>query len=650
MRAFTIIVAFLILGIPRVHSQVSKRESSAEGRSSPDHFLALLDSARSNKSSNIDKSIDFIARALEGLDDRGNEKERALALTNLGEIYQYHQQYDLAISNYRDAQSLNKTTKTALLLGESLLQIRSYKEAETILQPLIRVDGMVPYQRIQLYENLGDIFTGLGDAPQAVAYYEEGLIIARKNRIAPKVPDLNSKIADVYASDNRSQEAEAYYGFSLDQAAAQTPKRAVRENEKVADFYNREGRYEDEIKLRKKSLSTLGDIQVPAAESAGLSRVEDSISAQQINYKIANAYVEQDKNDEAIPYLVESIRKANDDDDLEVKKDATRKLSEVYSEKGDFSRALESYQQYVAVVDTLYQRKENEIAQAARFNREIASKQNRISSLERDRQLSQSKFELAITQQQLSEETNRRQKWVIYSLILLILLTALAAFFFYRSNRQQKLANNLLALKSLRSQMNPHFIFNALNSVNSYIAKNDERSANRYLSDFSALMRSVLENSEEDFIPLSKEIELIKIYLKLEKARFPDKFDYTVEIDPGVELNQFEIPPMLLQPYVENAVWHGLRYKEDKGQLTVRVSKENDHLQLIIADDGIGRKQSAKLKTRHQSDQKSTGMNNIKDRLEILNKMGKHEIGVEVSDMEKDGTGTHVLVTLRNKR
>jgi len=508
---------------------------------------------------------------------------------------------------------------------------------------------MVPYQRIQLYESLGDVYTGLGDAPQAVAYYEEGLIIARKNRIAPKIPDLNSKIADVYAKDNRSQEAEAYYGYSLDQAAAQTPKRAVRENEKVADFYNREGRYEDEIKLRKKSLSTLGDIPVPAAESAGVSQVEDSITAQQINYKIANAYVEQDKNDEAIPYLVESIRKAENDDDLEVKKDATRKLSEVYSEKGDFSRALESYQQYVAVVDTLYQRKEREIAQAARFNREIASKQNRISSLEQDRQLSQSKFELAITQQQLSEETNRRQKWVIYSLILLILLTGLAAFFFYRSNRQQKLANNLLALKSLRSQMNPHFIFNALNSVNSYIAKNDERSANRYLSDFSALMRSVLENSEEDFIPLSKEVELIKLYLKLEQARFPDKFDYTLEIDPGVDLSKFEIPPMLLQPYVENAVWHGLRYKEEKGQLTVRVEKESDHLQLIIEDNGIGRKQSAKLKTRHQSDQKSTAMNNIRDRIEILNKMGQYRYEIRVTDLEKDGTGTRVMVSLRNK-
>jgi tetratricopeptide (TPR) repeat protein len=649
MRVYIIVLALLILGIAESSSQVGKRESSAEGRAVAPNFHNLLDSAQTYKKSNIDKSIDFIATALESLAERGNEKERAIALTKLGEIYQYHQQYDLAISNYRDAQFLNKTTQTALLLGESLIQTRSFEEALTELKPLIEVNGMVPYQRIQLYEYLGDLYTGLGNARQAITYYEEGLKIAQKNRIEPKVPDLNSKIADVYAQANRSQEAEAYYKHSLEQAASQTPKRAVRENEKVADFYNSENRYEDEIKFRKKSLSELREIQIPASKSQGVSAVEDSITAQQINYKIANAYVELNQYDAAIPYLVESIKEADDEDDLEIKKDATRKLSEVYSEKGDFTRALETYQQYVAVVDTLYKRKEGEIAQAARFNREIATKQNRISGLEQDRQLSQSKFELALTQQQLAMETNRRQKWVIYSLILLILLTALAAFFFYRSNRQQKLANNLLALKSLRSQMNPHFIFNALNSVNSYIATSDERSANRYLSDFSTLMRAVLENSEEDFIPLSREMELIQLYLKLEQARFPDKFDYKVETDPAVKLNNYQIPPMLLQPFVENAVWHGLRYKEEKGKLEVRVTAGQNCLYVTIEDNGIGRKQSAKLKTRHQSDQKSTGMKNIDDRIAILNKMGARKIAVEVADLKDDGSGTRVLVTLYNK-
>ena len=374
----------------------------------------------------------------------------------------------------------------------------------------------------------------------------------------------------------------------------------------------------------------------------------DSITSQRINYKIANAYISQDKFNEAIPYLEKSIVEADSEDDLIVQKDATRKLSEVFEYKGDFAKAYTTYQNYVALVDTLYIRKEQEISRATRLNREITTKQNRISSLEQERQLSQSKYSLALTEQQLFEENNKRQKWIIYSLLLGMVLFALAAFFYYRSNRQQKLANNLLALKSLRSQMNPHFIFNALNSVNNYIAKSDERNANRFLSDFSVLMRTVLENSEEDFIPLSKELELLELYVKLEHSRFPDKFDYEVNIAEDIDVNSFDIPPMLLQPYIENAIWHGLRYKEEKGFLKINVNQLTPTLlQIEILDNGIGRKKSAALKTENQKKQKSKGMGNIRKRIAILNDMYKNKVAVSISDLQEDETGTKVVLKLK---
>ena len=227
-------------------------------------------------------------------------------------------------------------------------------------------------------------------------------------------------------------------------------------------------------------------------------------------------------------------------------------------------------------------------------------------------------------------------------------LLALTAFFFYRSNNQQKLANNLLALKSLRSQMNPHFIFNALNSVNTYIAKNDERNANRFLSEFSVLMRTVLENSEEDFISLSKELELLKLYIKLEHSRFSDKFDYEVNIDQKVNVDDFQIPPMLLQPYIENAIWHGLRYREEKGFLKINVRSLSENLLLVeVLDNGIGRKKSKELKTKNQMKQRSKGMGNIKKRVAILNDMYKNKVDVSISDLYEDETGTKVTLKLK---
>ncbi len=636
-----------ILVETNIKNNIGLSRSSSQAERPTSLYYRYIDSANYYKKSNIRKSIDFITQSLAQLGMGSNKEQLAIAYSTLGEVYQYHKQYDLAISSYKDALLANQTLKTSLLLGKTYVLNKEYGEAEKLLSPMEKITKMVPFQRVELYETLGDAYVGLGDVDKAVAFYGEGLKIADKNQIAPKTIDLNSKIATAYAKGNRLQEANAYFNNSLELSSGQAPQRAVQEKEKVADFYNKKNQFGQEIQLRKKSLEDLK--KIPRSEVAdGLSIENDSISAQRINYKIANAYIAQDKYDEAIPYLEESIKDADVDDDLLVRKDATRKLSEVYKYKGDYTKALETYQEYVAVVDTLYVRKEQEIARAARFNRELAAKQSRISGLEQERELTQSKYSLALTEQQLVAESIKRQNWIIYSLIFGMLLMGLAVYFFYRSNKQQKLANNLLALKSLRSQMNPHFIFNALNSVNNFIAKSDERSANRYLSDFSTLMRAVLENSDEDFIPLSKELELLELYTKLEHSRFSDKFDYAIIVDEDIDIDAFQIPPMLLQPYIENAIWHGLRYREDKGFLKIELKqKDKFALEISITDNGIGRKNSAALKTQNQKKQKSKGMGNIKKRIEILNDMYKDKVDVFISDLETNGTGTKVLFTIK---
>jgi len=163
-------------------------------------------------------------------------------------------------------------------------------------------------------------------------------------------------------------------------------------------------------------------------------------------------------------------------------------------------------------------------------------------------------------------------------------------------------------------------------------------------------MRSVLENSEEDFIPLAKELELLELYVKLEHSRFSDKFDYNIEVDNKIDIDAFQIPPMLLQPYIENAIWHGLRYKEEKGFLKIKVRQvTNDMLEICIEDNGIGRKKSAELKTTNQRKQKSKGMGNIKKRIQILNDMYKNRVDVSISDLNTDQTGTRVSLKLKKQ-
>lgn len=596
-------------------------------------FKSLIDSAQTYLKKDAKKSIQFITDALL---ESSSSRENGEAYEMLGDVNMYWEQFDLAVSNfkislqnYSNSDVNLKLAKAFLLNGETQNSLNVYNS--------ISIKNLSNYQKIELYEGLGDVYKQNKNFSQAIVEYNKGLDISVESLIKSKQVDLNSKIAETYGEDGQLEAAESYYDNSLNLASQENKTRSVKEKVKVADFQNKTESYSDEIVLRKEVLEDIGDVELDSVLGN-----ESDLTLQKQNYKIGNAYFLQRNYSEAIPYLEKSIEEADNQEDLIVKKDATRKLSELYRNSGDYEKALTAYEDYTNLVEELNIQREQEISQATRLTRDISEKQNRINNLESDRALSKSMYDY-------TAERNKRQELIIYSLIGGLLLLLIAGYFMYKSIKQQKLANNLLALKTLRSQMNPHFIFNALNSVNSFIASSDERTANKYLTDFSQLMRSVLENSEQDFIPLKKEIDLLEIYTKLEHFRFKDKFDYTIAIDDGINTEEFQIPPMLLQPYIENAVWHGLRYKETKGLLEIRIDKKSEEeITITIADDGIGRKRSKSLKTDNQKKQNSKGMGNIKKRVAILNDMYKDKVDVFIDDYQnQEDSGTKVVVTLK---
>ncbi len=629
-------VYYIIKSKERIKVEVRPNQSlkSADKlfKANPKLFNALIDSAEMYLMSDAEKSIQFIADALA---ISNSTKQNAEVYETLGNVYFEWKQYDLAVTNYRISLQNVASNDVKLRLAKAFEFNKNYQECKEIYNSLIKED-LSNWQLTAFYEGLGDVYVKTKDFSTAINTYKQGLQVAQDHLIIPKITDLNSKIAQAYDASGAKQEAQNYFENSLTLAVKENKKRAIEEKVKVADFQSKNRAFNEEIELRKQVLEDI--------ETDSIFKNESAITPQKQNYKIGSAYAIQKDFPNAISYLEKSIEEADDREDLVVQNDATRKLSEVYRDAGDLDKAIATARKYERLVDELYIKKEQEISQAARFANDLASKQIRITSLESDRALSESKY-------QLTTERNKRQRLIIYSLIGGVLLLLIAGYFMFKNIKQQKLNNNLLALKSLRSQMNPHFIFNALNSVNSFIASSDERTANKYLSDFSLLMRAVLENSEEDFIPLEKEIELLQLYTKLEHFRFKDKFDYTIIVDDNVQIDEFQIPPMLLQPYIENAVWHGLRYKKTKGHLNISISQTTkDELQIVITDDGIGRKKSKALKTQHQQKQNSKGMSNIKKRVAILNTMYKDKVDVQMDDFQnKEDTGTKVVVTLKKK-
>lgn len=193
-----------------------------------------------------------------------------------------------------------------------------------------------------------------------------------------------------------------------------------------------------------------------------------------------------------------------------------------------------------------------------------------------------------------------------------------------------------LEQKSLRLQMNPHFLFNSLNSIQSFVINNDTDKAIYYLSRFSQLMRTILYNSQQTFVVLKDELEVIRNYMDLEKLRYNDAFEYNIHLDSEIEEDFFAIPPMIIQPYLENAIIHGLLNKKEKGHIMIEIKLLGNFIFCIIQDDGIGREASARLKMQSGINHKSTGMLITQERLNILNSKNKDQITVKIIDLFDD--------------
>lgn len=233
-------------------------------------------------------------------------------------------------------------------------------------------------------------------------------------------------------------------------------------------------------------------------------------------------------------------------------------------------------------------------------------------------------------------------------LFLLTLFSFIAWSVLKQMNQRERQKRDMLRQQALRAQMNPHFIFNALNSINYFISNNDRLSANRYISDFSKHIRTVLNNMNEDFVRLSVEIDALEDYLKIEHLRFGDKFDYAIKVDQDVKAESFRISPGLIQPFVENAIWHGVMgLSGRKGMITVAVKMNGSGLLCMVEDDGVGRARSEAMKDGTLP-KKSRGISLATERMKIINNLLLTNYRITISDLYPDRTetGTRVEIEL----
>ncbi|MCF8403928.1 MAG: tetratricopeptide repeat protein [Bacteroidales bacterium] len=421
--------------------------------------------------------------------------------------------------------------------------------------------------------------------------------------------------------------------------------------------------YEQALELKKeigrkgsiaKTLNNIGIIYLdlenyPKALDYHLQALElseeagDSISFANTCNSISDIYLEMGEPQKAYPFIMKGLNMSKRINAKRILSDSYRFLAQYYNTINKYKKAFEIQQQLIALKDTLYN---------IEMTDQIAEMQTRYETEKKEQEI-----EILTKDNEIQSLRIRKQSTRLYLLISLVFIAGILGFLFFsryklkQKNYQSELEKKNLETEQrlLRAQMNPHFIFNSMNSIQSYISDNDSFTAMTYLSKFAQLMRYILENSRKSLISLEDEINTLQLYIELEKIRFKQTFDFKLEVDNGLHPASTYIPPMLIQPLVENAIKHGLRNKGSLGLLELGFTRKNGVLSCTVRDNGIGRKMAGEINRDRDKNHKSVGMQVTLERLEALSEKYRQKAGMEIQDLitnEGEASGTLVKINI----
>ena len=613
-------LAFFAMLIARPCIGQKEKESYKKSLSSRTSVEELLKKAEALKVVNPDAALDKVQQALAICVAQGDEFNEGRAYILLAEVNEGISEWKLAYENYRRAKGKLETrtnspeyVTTLRGLGNMCVKLHDYTSALQYYQQALTL-------RLSS-ANRTEFTIAVSEVYYQMKSYEEALNVldSASQSHNTQNPQFENQCRKIDVRLNGVDKNQQLYSSALktirsgNKVSPQEQQSVQQTKDEIVSVLQQNKLYDEEIHLRRQSIEFNTRLNNLAEVSKDRVAISKSLDAKG---ETSAAIKEGEEAERIVTTIDNPLTEAS----------AFLSLAGLYEKNGQTNKALSAYKKYSQAITRKEAQSESRLSEKS----ELIRKQKDIEEYTKDVSIGQ--------------QTVFRQQLVIYGLLGIILIIGVTSFFIYKNARASTLANRLLALKSLRGQMNPHFIFNALNSVNQFISQQDERTANQFLSEFALLMRLVLENSQEDFIPLQKEQEILFLYLKLEHHRFRDKFDYEIKVDENVNAEAIRIPPMLIQPYIENAVWHGLRYKNEKGKLLLHFYRQNGHLVAEITDDGIGRQRSAELKTENQKKHTSTGLKNIEERLAIINKVYHLNYRVHIEDRKNNGTQVSVYL------
>lgn len=583
----------------------------------------------------------------------------AKALDNLGLLYRYHQWYAQAVNLHTRAfdlvedkavDSLNK-----MIFGNNAGVAARYDQ-QYDLSISYYLKALKIAQEVNDLKNIAISSNGLGNAisnipgrsEEALGYFQRALEAeTERGDSLGMAMDLLS-ISDYYIEKEEFQQAFEHLG------------RLMEINQKRNDVFGVAitNEYYGHAYFKQNRDINQANYYYDRARSLYL-QMENALKGGQMLHSLGNVKKRMGQLDEALKLYQQSMVIADSLLSKSLIMENAYKISDIKKEQGDYRAALAYYQQAENYEDSI-DMAEQEVRVAGLIHQyNLEKKESQIALLENEKLLAAERLE--------TQKREARTERIFY--LILLIVAGLTIFFIiaqYRNRRAKREAElklseqekdllqaeyerNLAQAETVisRMQMNPHFIFNCLNAINLLIHQKSFKKASDYLITFSRFIRMILEMPVNDTISLSTELALIQHYLILEEKRFNDGLDFKVELDDDLDCSDVMVPPLLLQPFVENAIWHGLLPSNKKEKrLVVSVSQQEEHIRVLIDDNGVGRRNTRSVKNTNEQQRKSLGMKITQERIHQFNERYDAHIDLNILDKEQHG-GTTIILDIK---
>ncbi len=559
--------------------------------------------------------------------------------------------------NFGLANAYINTGNSNIIFGNYAAALTYFKKAQSVYEPLLEEDPtntMIKNGLARAYASAGVVYSEESNYYMALENYQKALKLYQEAGQKVNISKAYNNIGIVYKSQLNYPKALEYLKNALhiqeelgEQAAAVTLTN-------IGAIYFENGQYDNALKSYTKARKLfekndnkrgfallnnyLGNYYTKqnnallAKEyyftSLGMyEEMQNKFGASLSLYKIGQLYCDQKKYNEAMPFAIKSLAYAKEISVLDQTYHSEKLVSDLYGFLNNPAESLVHYKNYITARDSITNQENNKKFALAEMN-----------------------FEYKKKEALLAEKNKRQTQFTIFAIAgtLLLILLILVVYNRMQVKRRLTLQKEVAEYeqKALHLQMNPHFVFNCLSSISSFIVQNGTDSALKYLSKFSKLMRLTLEYSKGTLIPIDKEIESLQNYLELEQLRFHNKFEFSIQSSDNVEFNM-GLPPLLIQPFVENAILHGIVPKENDGKIAVHFDVQNGQLVCTITDDGIGISESKHLKENSVTAHKSMALEITKKRLEIMESTTSKSAQIEIIELENNGMSSGTKVTLR---